>query len=240
MPAKSHPKRGNEDRNGCDRRGGSGSVWLRDDEDQAEQPAGGRRFARDERTVTDAFSREGSGMDEIERAAKEVGLSRARAPRKGLQPEIDDQYRADQQRTERNLQIARPQPVEGRSVMLPALEQHPGEDGGHDIGELEEYLPQQPQMRVCIIGEDAAYLTRARARKTLLRQEKHVRDGEIDSWENREEAKQYPPETEEADEGITRGTRPQNLGEPVFAIETVEIYDQDGFPAKDRVAPKGG
>ncbi|WP_312862926.1 MULTISPECIES: hypothetical protein [unclassified Rhizobium] len=95
-------------------------------------------------------------------------------------------------------------------------------------------------MRVRIVGEDAAYLVQARACQALLRQKKHIRDREIDLWKNREEAEQCPPETEEADEGIARSARSQNLGGAVFAIETVEIYDQGGFPAKDLAAPESG
>jgi hypothetical protein len=94
-------------------------------------------------------------------------------------------------------------------------------------------------MRIGTIGKDAAYPVGMGACQALLRQKKHVRDDKIDLWKNRKQAKQCPPEAEKGDEGIAGGARTQNLGKAIFTIEAVEIYDQGGFPAKDRAARRG-
>lgn len=224
---------GNEDRNDRDRWRKSGAGGLRDDEDQAEQPAGGCRFTGDEGTVADAFSGKGTGMNEIKHAAEEVCLPWPWTARERLEPEIDDQHGAEKQRSERNSQIAVPQRLEGCAVLLPALDQHPTEAGGNDIGKLKEYLPEETHMRIVAIGENATDLGGFDRDETLLRQKEHMGDGEINLWKNRKQPEQYPPQAEESDECIARRARSQDLGEAVLTIEGVEINDQSRVPVND-------
>lgn len=172
-------------------------------------------------------------MNEIERAAEEVGLPWPWTARKRLEPEIDDQHGAEKQRTECDLQIAVPQRLEGCAVLLPALDQHPAEDGGDDIGKLEEYLPEQAHMRIVAIRENAADLTESGGDDALLRQEEYIGNGEIDLWKNRKQPEQYPPQAEESDECIARRAWPQDLGKAVLAVEAIEINDQGGVPVND-------
>jgi len=116
--------------------------------------------------------------------------------------------------------------------MLPALEQHPDENGRYDIGELEEYLTKHLHMRVGAVGKKAAYLVGAGACQAVSLLKKQVRDDEVDLWKSRKETKKSPPETEEGDEGIACGARTQSFREAIFAIAAVEIYDQGGFPTR--------
>ncbi|MBB3453781.1 hypothetical protein FHT86_002037 [Rhizobium sp. BK313] len=234
MAAESHSKGWHENRDGCDRQGKSCSRRLWDDENQAKQPACGSGFAGNEGTVAHAFPGERTGMYEIEHAAEEIGLPRPGTARKGLEPEIHDQHRAEKQRAERDLQIAGSQGFEGSAVLLPTLDQHPAEAYRHDIGYLEENLPEQAHMRIVIIRENAANLTGSRGSDTLLRHEKHIGDCKIDLWKNRKQPEQHPPEAEENDESITCRARSHDFGETIPAIEATEIYDQGGIPINDQ------
>ena len=178
-------------------------------------------------------------MDEIERAAEEIGLPRTRTAGEGFQPEIDDQHRPDQQCAERDLEIACPEPVEGSAMMLPASEQHPAEEGGGHVGKLEEHFPQETHMGIVIIGKNTADLIGPDARKTSLRQKKHVCDGKVDLGEERKQAEQAPPRAEEADEGIAGRARPEDFRKAVFAIEAGKVDSQGSIPQKDRTAQGG-
>ncbi len=123
-------------------------------------------------------------MNEIEHAAEEIGLPRPGTAREGLEPEVDDQHRAEEQRAKRDFQIAGSQRFKGCAMLLPAQDQHPAESDRDDIGYLKENLPEQAHVRIVIIRENAADLTGSDRKDALLAQEKHVGDGKIDLWKN--------------------------------------------------------